>query len=110
MNPLLILVNPRCQPLGHSTYLRARAEEVRCIADDMRDPVSKRMMLQIAGASEVMAKDAEFPGSATSGSRGGGHTLPSRPRDLSPDRPGCMEDVVQDLLIRKPPGLRPDPS
>ena|SRR5665213_769467 len=70
MNPLLILVNPRCQPLGHSTYLRARVEELHCIADDMRDPASKRMILQIADASEVMAKDAEFPGSATLRSQG----------------------------------------
>ena len=40
-------------------HWRKRAEEIRSLADEMRDEISKQMMLQIAADCERLAKRAE---------------------------------------------------
>lgn len=46
-------------PRASALYWQARAEEARTRADRMRDPESKRTMLEIAESFERMARLAE---------------------------------------------------
>jgi hypothetical protein len=43
----------------HPKHWRKRADEARSLADDMKDEISKQMMLQIADDYEHRAKRAE---------------------------------------------------
>jgi hypothetical protein len=45
--------------INDAEYWRKRADEARSLADDMKDEISKQMMLQIANNYEHLAKRAE---------------------------------------------------
>jgi hypothetical protein len=44
---------------GSGEHWRKRADEARSLADDMKDEISKQMILQIADDYESLAKRAE---------------------------------------------------
>jgi len=46
---------------GIGEHWRKRADEARSLADDMKDEISKQMMLQIADDYERLANRAERP-------------------------------------------------
>jgi hypothetical protein len=57
--PATVFVTMRQRPINDPAYWRERAEEARRIAEQLADPVSREMMLDIARSYGNLAKITE---------------------------------------------------